>query len=226
MWKFLAILLGCGNFCFASEINDVLPNAYPDVYNVEVLPFKEHGWYANAQFMSSLIHRYGIKNVVEVGSWLGTSTRHIAKLIPEDGIVFAIDHWDGSEEHHLREEFKALLPMLFQQFLSNVIHENLTHKIIPVRMDSLSAAEKLKQLNLQIDLVYLDADHATDALYADLNAWYPYVQQEGIICGDDWCWDTVKKAVYQFAKENNLKVQGYQNFWLLTKKQNKRVFKN
>lgn len=222
MWKSLTLFLSCASLSFANLIDDVLPDSYPDVYNIEVLPFKEHGWFNNANFMTYLIKIFRVKNVVEVGSWLGTSTRHIARVLPADGVVFAVDHWKGSEEHQESKEFEVLLPTLFQQFLSNVIHENLIHKIIPVRMDSLSAAEKLKPLNTHIDLIYLDGDHTLESVYADLSAWYPYVEKQGIICGDDWIWSGVQCAVTQFANENNLEIHSPENFWYLTKKKRKK----
>ena len=38
---------------------------------------------------------------------------------------------------------------------------------------------------------------------------------DGIICGDDWREDSVKKAVRKFSEENNLKIYSSGNFWKL-----------
>lgn len=145
-----------------------------------------------------MIKSNGIKIVIEVGSWLGASTRHIASLLPSGGLVYAVDHWLGSAEHQQGQIFwNPALPHLYEIFLSNVIHAGLTEKIIPIRMESLEAA---KQLNyVRPDLIYIDAGHETDAVLADLNAWYPYVQGHGILSGDDWGWSTVRNAVVAFA---------------------------
>jgi predicted O-methyltransferase YrrM len=47
--------------------------------------------------MTRLINHYPIKTVIEVGTWMGGSTRHIAELLPEDGIVYGIDTFAGSK---------------------------------------------------------------------------------------------------------------------------------
>lgn len=80
-----------------------------------------------------LIKEHEVKTVIEVGCWLGASTRAIAQFLSEDGKVYAVDHWKGSEEHQTQHilRHKDRLLILYEQFLSNVIHEGLTHKIIP-----------------------------------------------------------------------------------------------
>lgn len=104
------------------------------------------------------------KVVIELGSWLGASTRHIAQLLPEDGIVYAVDHWLGSIEHHT-PSFSHYLPTLYEQFLSNVIHSGLEHKIFPVRMSTLEAVELFRNEGIQPDLIYVDASHDEDSVY-------------------------------------------------------------
>lgn len=196
------------------SINDVIPDPYPEVYeHVDLLPYNSHGWYPHGPRFERLIAQYNVKNVLEVGSWLGASTRHLASLIPEDGKVFAVDHWQGSEEH-LRMDVRDWLPTLYQQFLSNVIHTGLTDKIVPIRMSSLEAAQKLHSIDLQIDLVYLDGAHDYISVYNDICAWYPYIAEKGIMTGDDWHHGDIQQAVKRYAKENKLKIIFDNNFWM------------
>src|SRR5579883_2662808 len=97
-----------------------LPEPYQ---NVQLLPFDPHGWYGNAIPMENLFETNEIKIVIEVGSWLGASTRHIATLLPEDGKIYAVDHWMGSIEHQPGgDAFHPAVSFAYQQFLSNVIH--------------------------------------------------------------------------------------------------------
>lgn len=198
------------------SVGAVQAQQLPELYrSIKILPFHmDTSLYGNGCYLEQIFAKHkGIKTVVEVGSWMGASTVHIASLLPSDGKVYAVDHWRGSEEHQKGKElWTPVLPYLYEQFLSNVVHKGLAHKIIPMRMDSLAAS---KVFNAYADLVYLDAAHDTDSVYADLKAWFPHVKGHGILCGDDWGWPTVRVAVNRFAQENNLRIEANNNFWVV-----------
>lgn len=191
----------------------------PEPYNSleVVLPFDPQSMFSDEcrQNLTRIIHEYNVKTVIEIGCWLGASTRAIATLLPPDGKVYAVDHWKGSEEHQIVHAHK--LPTLYEQFLSNIIHAGLTHKIVPIRKSSLEA---VKECEITPDLIYIDAAHDEKSVYEDLVAWWPFVKGNGILCGDDYQreGDPVGKAVRRFAKENNLRVEGYKWFWVLWEK--------
>jgi GR25 family glycosyltransferase involved in LPS biosynthesis len=197
----------------------------PEPYNQlsEILPFNNHGWDSNANHMQMIVDKFQPKIVVELGSWLGKSTCHIAKLLPKDGKVYAIDHWLGSQDHQnsLTTDVQKLLPVLYEQFLSNVVHEYLTDKIIPWRMTTDEAAQKMRSEKRKIDLIYLDASHDEMSVYNDLCNWYPFVRKSGVLCGDDWSRGKgfpVRKAVKRFARENRLEIINLgSSFWYLQK---------
>lgn len=183
-------------------------STYSEPYrSTHLLPRKVKGWYFNQRPIDYLIRRHQIKTIVEVGCWLGASTLHMASLLPDDGRLFAVDHWQGSIENQHSPD----LSTLFEQFLSNVIHDGLTHVIVPMRMTSLEGAAQLPVPS--VDLVYLDASHDTESVLKDLRAWYPKVKHKGILCGDDWHWDSVRSAVRQFATLENLTIDSIENFW-------------
>ena len=208
-FKCVLLFLFCTFSLFAVNQED-LPPPYD---TAEILPFASHGFYSNAPQLQALIAKHQVKTIIEVGCWLGTSTRHMASCLPPGGIVYAVDHWKGSVEHQAGERaWIPEVPKLYEYFLSNIIHAGLTDKIIPIRMDSLEAA---KQLNLVVDLVYIDASHDTESVYADLVAWYPHVRKNGIFCGDDWSFDTVRVAVHRFAAQHEMRIIASSNFWQL-----------
>ncbi len=208
MTKFL-----CGYLLLSAILMSAsdMPEPY---HSLKVLPYNAHSFYSNAREIERLFARNNyIKIVIEVGSWLGASTLHIAFLLPADGKLYAVDHWRGSEEHQRgQKEWIPAMDYLYQQFLSNVVHKKLTHIIVPVRMSSLEAAASL---NVRPDLVYLDASHDTPSVYADLKAWFPFVKGHGILCGDDWTWPSVVRAVEKFAREHHLRIEASGNFWAL-----------
>ncbi|HSX10880.1 MAG TPA: class I SAM-dependent methyltransferase [Chlamydiales bacterium] len=186
----------------------------PPPYNeAKLYPFNGHGWYANAKALEKLIKEKNVTVAIEVGSWLGKSTRHIASCLPNGGKIYAVDHWLGSVELQ-GDEWAADRAILYEQFLSNVIHARLTDKIIPVRMDSESASRWLQDKVLP-DLIYIDGGHETWQVYNDLTYWYPYVQKHGVLCGDDWPAPSVRDGVNDFAQEHGLKVQVDGALWYI-----------
>jgi predicted O-methyltransferase YrrM len=209
MRKWLA-LMGC--FFSSALWSAELP--YP--YNTlrEVLPFNPHTLYRNDVMIMHLVKEYDVSVIVELGSWLGASTRHFAMVLPPEGMVYAVDHWLGSAEHQIRD-YKPLLSVLYQQFLSNTIHAGLTDKIIPIKMPTTEAALWFKTLRIRPDLIYVDASHDEENVYRDLSDWYPLIKGHGVICGDDWDWKGVEKAVTRFAKQNNLQIENYGIGWAL-----------
>lgn len=181
-----------------------MPEPYRSIKN---LPMDEHGWFFNGPFIEDIFKKKQIRTIIEVGSWLGLSTRFMARLLPADGKIYAVDTWQGSIEH----KKDARLPTLYQTFLSNVKHAELTDKIIPFRMTSLEASQAL---NVQADLIYIDASHEAEDVYDDIIAWAPHLKEDGILCGDDWNTDGVKQGVTQASIDLQKEIHFFGTFWM------------
>ncbi len=186
-----------------------------------VYPFDGSGFYSNRDRLEELIKSRNVKIIVEVGCWLGESTRHMASLLPSGGKVYAVDHWNGSVEHQLGQPFYSpVLHNLYERFLSNVIYAELTDKIVPIRLESLCAAKLFEDRELfeKPDLIYIDASHDFASVMADIRAWYPFVQGHGILCGDDWHYGPIVLAVAKFAREKGLDIEVDGGCWSLHEK--------
>lgn len=208
------------NLCIAilpTELgcNNDLPEPYK---SIQVLPVDNYGWFsqANKLKIEEFFKEYKPQTIVEIGSWMGVSTMFMASIAPENSVVYAVDHWLGSLEHRTEEYYKPKLPILYQQFLSNVIHANLTHKIIPMRMSSREAAATL---NIEPDFIYIDGSHEEEDVYNDIMAWYPKLKRGGILCGDDYTWvkqstGSVKRAIERAAKKLHIQtITAIHVFW-------------
>lgn len=183
-----------------------LPYPYNTLTRLE--PYILGGYYTNSAYITKLFASNNIVNVIEIGSDYGLSTRHIATLLPADGKLYAVDTWDFTNESEYHNQ-------RYTPFLSNVIQKGLTGKIIPVKKASQDAIEMFKLLRTSYDLIYVDGDHATDAVARDLELYYPLLSSHGVICGDDWMLQTVRTGVIQFAQKHQLTIYGACNFWFI-----------
>lgn len=185
-------------------------NAIEPYDSIHILPFDGQGWFEIADDMDKCLKKKPM-TVIEVGSWLGYSSRFIAERLPQGGKLYCVDTWLGTTSEDLHQK-DPRLPYLYQQFLSNVVHTGFTEIIVPIRMKSLEAA---KALNVQADLIFLDGAHDEQSVFDDITAWLPHLKTNGVICGDDWTWPSVQKAVDKAAKKYGFKVYAKGNFWKL-----------
>jgi predicted O-methyltransferase YrrM len=81
MKKLLALFICLSHLLFAE-----IPEPYRSIND---LPFDKQGWFSNGAQLKAIIAAKSPKTVIEVGSWLGTSTRFIASHLPKKGIVYA-----------------------------------------------------------------------------------------------------------------------------------------
>lgn len=185
----------------------------PEPYNsIWTLPADDHGWFRNGFYLEKCIEERQVRIAVELGSWLGQSTIFIAQRLPENGLLYAVDTWLGSEDQIGLKDCEVRFPLLYQQFISNIKHAGLCDRVIPCRMTTLEGA---RCLMVSPELVYVDAAHDADSVYHDIMAWYPKLAPGGVMCGDDWDWSTVREGVHRAAQELGQKVWSDQAFWRL-----------
>lgn len=182
------------------------------------LPLDMHGWFSreNKDMIGKLLARYQPKTVVELGSWLGVSTIFMAQHVPAESKVYAVDHWEGDQHTNANPEGKKRAGTLYQQFLSNVKHHNLTNSIIPLRMTTIEAA--LLFDDQSVDFLYIDASHDETSVTQDFVTWFPKVTTNGLICGDDWGCKAVRDGVIQGMKLCSIapsRLKSIGNFWYL-----------
>lgn len=199
----------------------------PEPYR-SIIPLQEdlHGWFAqgNQIYLASFIKHYNPRVVVELGSWLGLSAIFMASHMQDGAILYAIDNWTAATDSAIQnnQSIHSKLPTLYQQFLSNVIHHSLTEKIVPIRMDTLEAA---RSFNIKANLIYVDASHDEESVYQDIMHWWRHLDPiNGIMCGDDYAAESVRKGLTRAAQELNLQFRGEGNFWYLVTPIFKRSF--
>eukprot|EP00913_Durusdinium_trenchii_P013432 g12613.t1 len=147
--------------------------------------------------------------IVELGSWLGLSTRYLAQLAP-DATVVAIDHWQGSIEHQRNPRWEPHLDRLDEGFLASCWA--FRDRIIPLKMSTQQGLQLLSECGIAPDVIYCDADHHYDSVRADLElceSAFP----KAVLAGDDFDEHDVRRAVEESASARGLKVQTHGTNW-------------
>ena len=172
--------------------------------------FDLHGWGSDHPWLADTIRELNpVKIIVDVGVWKGASTIHMANTLRSiynfDGVVIAVDTFQGSAEHWLGEYRVPMWngkPSLYDTFIENVRSCELENWIVPLPIDSINAAMVLSDLGLRPDVIHLDAAHDAMSVSMDLQAWWPLLRDGGVLIGDDYCqqWPGVVAAFDAFAE--------------------------
>jgi len=179
-------------------------------------PFDDHGWFPkwNTQLILPLVKDK--KLVLELGSWLGKSTREW--LTNSEASVICVDTWEGSVEHNKEDR---RVKYLYDVFINN--QREWEGRVLPMRMTSVKALLELQKYpEVQPDFIYIDASHQYEDVYLDLSLCYNSYPN-AVIVGDDWGWHnktqgrrkTVQEAVKEFCKNYGLEYEANRWAWRL-----------
>lgn len=216
---------------FADKIREHLnlENVF-DTFPASFYPSTLQQTMRESEFILNILDIVKPRLIIEVGSWKGDSAALMASYLAErqiDGALICVDTWLGGIEHiscddpkwGLKQFSKHGYPSLYFNFLANMVHKNVHRLVIPIPNTSLISGRYLKSKKISADLIYLDASHDEDDVYADAQAYWPLLKPGGIMLGDDWSarWHGVICAANRFAREKNLALQTAGEKWILQK---------
>jgi hypothetical protein len=126
--------------------------------------------------------------------------------------VVSVDHWQGSPEHHDAEEWRRMLPSLYETFLAM----NWEHRarIVPVRRSTLEGLEIVAAHGVEPDVVYVDAGHEYESVIADLETAYRLFPGTELV-GDDFDWLGVRQALEEFRARHGFVIERFRTGWRL-----------
>jgi len=167
--------------------------------------------------------------VVEVGCYVGTSTKQWAKHLP-NGTILAIDAWLGDlaswidriDLHSRPREDDVLADgrsSLYDQFMLNM-QLNHMNNVVPFSITSTNGARWLATMNYVPDLIYLDTSHEQGETLVELELYWNILRSGGILCGDDYPnWKAVVHDVDAFTTLHgvNLEFAPSKTTWFVRK---------
>lgn len=177
--------------------------------------------------------------LVEVGSFVGESMHSLidkGKKTNKKLKYITVDYFDidlmckdddeAEKYHHEMDKImgNGITPnewirkngprcMLVEYF--NYLHltkkNNDMHSVIVSK--SYEAADYFKDGS--VHFCFIDAGHSYGNVTKDLNAWFPKMKYNGLLCGHDWHGEGVRKAVIDFAEKKNIKIYTTASSWIL-----------
>lgn len=211
-----------------SNENLVIPNPYDEINsfiekNTNIKPIFRCAGAPLDNFLKAVINLVNPKIIIEVGSYVGYSACKMAEYCKQANIqdfsIICVDPWTDCTGRREFDERILGYPSFYYKFLYNVKQQGHDDVIIPFPMPSLTGYKFFKKANITPDLIYIDGSHDYDDVYLDLTRYYQILNSKGIICGDDWAWDTVKEAVTDACKDLNIskKLQIPGGVWYIQK---------
>lgn len=167
----------------------------PDISRALAIP----GFMGLGQLEWLAWHAAQHERIVEVGSFMGRSTRALADNTP--GLVFALDNWQGPWEMDLPMEIRR---DLFDTFKTNLADHIAAGKVIAIKGD-----HALAPRGIQPDMVFIDGDHNMGSVVRDLTFWRQEITPGGLLCGDDYDFPSVSEALRMVLG----KVEVTENIW-------------
>ena len=143
------------------------------------------GWMTRAELQWLAERASEHRVIVELGSYLGRSTRALADAT--EGTVYAIDDWGGPRELEMAKSERA---SLFPRFLRNV-DDLPSLRLAPIQ----SRHEDVRWDGPTPDMVFIDGSHDYPSVKRDLAYWLGKIPPDGLLCGHDASWTGVRLAL-------------------------------
>jgi hypothetical protein len=187
------------------------------------------GWNSTSPIFAEIIKVTRPNIIVDVGVWKGASTLFFANLLRANGIDGAviavgtflggIEHWLLDSPHYDKMPRRHGKPILYEQFLSNVVRHDLAGYVVPLPQSSLIAAMLLRHHRITVDLVHIDADHSYEAVMSDARTYWTLLNPGGYLIGDDYDkgWPGVVQAADEFAAEMGIELTISSPKWIARK---------
>uniref|UniRef100_A0A6C0EQN5 Uncharacterized protein n=1 Tax=viral metagenome TaxID=1070528 RepID=A0A6C0EQN5_9ZZZZ len=122
-------------------------------------------------------------NILEVGTYTGTSLIELVKNIPKSNGI-GIDLWSSYEENELLKNMNNL--KIEESFYKNIRISHLENRIKGIKSDSTNILIKFIQENKYFDFIYIDGSHKLADCYSDIILSWRILEKGGILVIDDY----------------------------------------
>lgn len=146
------------------------------------------------QWIAGLAKKHGWKVGVELGVWEGRTFLFVLEQCP-DLTLYGVDIWQTQPDNKGPETWSNWDHNKYEQSVRKQAKQ-FGGRAVVIKDWTVEAANRFMLESL--DFIFVDADHSTEAVRADLEAWMPIVKDDGWILGHDINWPTVRTVVDEF----------------------------
>jgi hypothetical protein len=151
--------------------------------------------------------------ICEIGVWRGDFS---SKLLAYSSELHLIDPWIYTTKYGYRLYGGAYAK---NQDDMDCIYEEVVEKFYlynNVKIHRMKSSEAFALFHDSFfDVIYIDGNHYIDFITKDLEFYFPKVKKNGLLCGDDYYWNSpelegfqpVKIAVDNFVRKYSLKLE-------------------
>jgi predicted O-methyltransferase YrrM len=143
-----------------------------------------------------------IKQILEVGTFAGTSLIEIVKRIP-NSFGTGIDRWANYNEDNIDILLNIEKNKIEQIFYQNIVNSGMTDRIKDIKGDSSDVLLDLYKQGQIYDFIYVDGSHKCLDVFLDLMLSWKILKKGGILAIDDYMYhyDRVKLEPYEYPLE-------------------------
>jgi len=161
--------------------------------------------------LSQLLRPINPKIGAEIGVHKGALSEFVLGLFPEL-TLHMVDPYSEHPEYPNQSDNKSLALKRTLRF---------GKRARKIYGSSEYASEMIQQSGIELDYVFIDADHSYESVLDDMNLWYPLVRRGGLFCGHDFGKPDkpgVSKAVDEWSDVNNIPFDVAEgHIWLVVK---------
>lgn len=166
----------------------------------------EHGWLSNDTNINLkyVLQKIKPKNILELGTWYGKSTKHIKNYAP-DANLYCFDKFQNiAKSPYTSNKFNPLDKFYFSlprfETVYNILSEYKNCYLI--QHNAYDAIKLMKKWNIKIDMIFIDFIKKKNNLIKFLEEIYQ-AYPNVVVVGDDIVFETVKQALYYFISLNS-----------------------
>ena len=169
--------------------------------------------------IQEMLQQRPVEFYLELGTMFGGSLEiaHMANpnitLLAIDTFLGDVNTWvwesqDRRPDNLMDFEFLDLhggQPRVYERFLFNVKKRGFHHRVVPFRTTTIVGMKVLQRLYVEghllkrPEVIYLDSAHEEVETLLELQEAWCLLPEAGVLFGDDWRWDTVRKDVLKFS---------------------------